>query len=160
MENNPAVIWMTDIQQNAASIVAAAEQARVEALEASAPSWDMSSIMESPSVSSDATMGESSSVSPPSINALESSGIPKPETDAAVTPGPELTDMPNTRTNLPHVEGLETSLREQFSPERFERAMSTLERYGPEEGLRRLRENDPEIAKWIEQHRKREENLQ
>ena len=43
--------------------------------------------------------------------------------------------------------GVETILKAQFSSERFERAMSTLQRYGPEEGLRRLRENDPEVAK-------------
>ena len=55
MENNPAVIWMTDVQQNAASIVAAAEQTRGDALEASAPSWDMSSVMESPSASDSET---------------------------------------------------------------------------------------------------------
>ncbi len=155
MENNPAVIWMTDVQQNAASIVAAAEQARVDALEASAPSWDMSSVMESSSVSSDATTKENPSVSPPAIDALEPSAISKPETDAAVTPAPGLTDVPKTPTNLPTVKGLETSLKEQFSSERFERAMSTLERYGPEEGLRRLKENDPEVAKQIEQHRNR-----
>ena len=159
MENNPAVIWMTDIQQNAASIVASAEQARGDALEASAPSWDMSSIMESPSVSFDATTGENPTVSPPAINALEPPAIPKPETDAAVTPAPGLTDVPKTPTALPTVEGLEASLKEQFSSERFDRAMSTLERYGPEEGLRRLRENDPEVAKQIEnsRHRNKEE---
>ena len=48
---------------------------------------------------------------------------------------------------------LETTLKEHFSSERFERAMSTLERYGPEEGLRRLREDDPEVAEQIEDSR-------
>ena len=48
---------------------------------------------------------------------------------------------------------LETTLRERFSSERFDRAWSTLERYGPEEGLRRIREDDPEVAKQIERHR-------
>ena len=52
---------------------------------------------------------------------------------------------------------IETVLREQFTPGRFERAMSTLERYGPEEGLRRLRESDPEIAEQVERHRNGEE---
>ena len=157
MENSPAVIWMTDIQQNAASIVAAAEQTRIDALEASAPSWDMSSVMESSSVSSDATTEENPSVSPSVIETLEPPATLKRETDAAITPVPELTDAPEAPTNLPTVEGLETSLKEQFSSERFDRAMSTLERYGPEEGLRRLRENDPEVAKQIERHRKSEE---
>ena len=49
---------------------------------------------------------------------------------------------------------LEASLKERFSSERFEGAMSTLERYGQEEGLRRLRENDPEVAKQIENSRR------
>ncbi len=153
MENNPAVIWMTDIQQNAASIVQAAEQTQRAALNASTPSWDMSVVMESPSVSSDATTGESPSISPPATDALDRSAIPKPEADAAATPAQGLTDAPQTPTNFSTVEGLEASLKEQFSSERFDRAMSTLERYGPEEGLRRLRESDPEIAKQVEKAR-------
>ena len=55
---------------------------------------------------------------------------------------------------------IEATLREQFSSERFERARSTLERYGPEEGLRRLRENDPEVAKQIQASRNGGENTQ
>ena len=56
----------------------------------------------------------------------------------------------------------ENTLKERFSSDRFDRAMDTLERYGPEEGLRRLRENDPEVAKQIEnaRHRNREESKQ
>ena len=109
--------------------------------------------MESPSEFSDATTGESQSIFPPVPDGLAHPAISKPETDTAVAPG--LTDAPKTPTNLPTVEGFEASLKEQFSSERFERAMSTLDRYGPEEGLRRLRENDPEVAKRIEQHRNR-----
>ena len=51
---------------------------------------------------------------------------------------------------LPTEAELKTALKERFSSERFERAMATLERYGTEEGLRRLKEDDPEIAKQIE----------
>ena len=152
-ENNPAFEWVKDVQRNAASIVAAAKQAGVNVPEtqASAPSWDMSSVMESPSVSSDATTGESSSISPSLPDGLARPTISKPETDTAAAP--DLTDVPLARTTLPTVEGLEASLKEQFSSERFEQAMDTLERYGPEEGLRRLRENDPEVAKQVERHR-------
>lgn len=57
---------------------------------------------------------------------------------------------------LPTEEELETTLSEQFSSERFERAMGTLERYGEEEGLRRLKEDDPEVAKQLERQRNRE----
>ena len=38
---------------------------------------------------------------------------------------------------------------EHFAPERIIRAQETLERYGPEEGLKRLQETDPEIAEQI-----------
>ena len=164
-ESNLAFVWMTDVQRNATSIVAAAEAAGIDTpkvQQASASSWDMSSVMENPSVSADATTGESPSISPPATDALSSSVITNPETGAVSTPAPDLPDVPKAPTNFPTVEGLrsesfqlEASLKEQFSPERFERAMDTLDRYGTEEGLRRLRENDPEVASQIEQHRNR-----
>lgn len=52
---------------------------------------------------------------------------------------------------LPTNKSLKTALRKQFSPERFHRALQTLNRYGPEEGLRRLKDTDPEVAKQVEQ---------
>lgn len=53
-------------------------------------------------------------------------------------------------------EKVESAFREQFktkhvSPERFNRALDILDRHGPEKGLRRLREVDPEAATQIEQ---------
>lgn len=54
------------------------------------------------------------------------------------------------RLELPSKESLETVLRGQFSPERFNRAMQTLNQYGPEEGLRRLKVSDPEVATHVE----------
>ena len=87
----------------------------------------------------------------------EESTIPSTEHSSAaaptVEPGEILTEMSPEPPAPPMEEALETALRERFSPERFERLMSTLERYGPEEGLRRLREDDPEIAKQVERHR-------
>lgn len=53
---------------------------------------------------------------------------------------------------LPTSEALETILKE-----RFDRAMDTLERYGTEEGLRRLREADPELARQMEQRHNRQD---
>ena len=44
----------------------------------------------------------------------------------------------------------EKRLRESFSPNRFNAAMQTLNRYGPEDGLRRLKASDPEVAKHFE----------
>ena len=152
MENNPAVIWMTDIQQNAESIVAAAETARADALEASAPSWDMSSV-------SDASSGETEV--PATVDTSERATMTDTEImteiEKSLTPQPP--DMPTNKS--PDTPGaiqsnLETTLKSQFSSERFKRAMSTLEQYGPQEGLRRLKENDPEVAEQVERHRNRE----
>ena len=44
---------------------------------------------------------------------------------------------------------VETFLREDFSPDRFTRAIETLNRYGPMDGLRRLAEEDSEIAAYL-----------
>ena len=75
------------------------------------------------------------------------------EIDAAMSSQPR--DIPTPqRPDSPS--DMEASLKAQFPSERFERAMDTLEQYGPEEGLRRLKENDPEVAKRIEQHRNQE----
>jgi len=53
----------------------------------------------------------------------------------------------------PTTEHIEPTLTEQFNPEhlkRLSRAMETLHQYGPEEGLRKIKESDPEIAKQVE----------
>ena len=44
---------------------------------------------------------------------------------------------------------VETFLREDFSPGRFTRAIETLNRYGRRDGLRKLAEEDPEIAAYL-----------
>ena len=44
---------------------------------------------------------------------------------------------------------VETLLREDFSPDRFTRAIETLNCYGPTDGLRRLAEEDSEIATYL-----------
>ena len=58
-----------------------------------------------------------------------------------------LPDVPE----LPTETSIENTLREHFSPQRLNTAMQTLNRYGPEEGLRRLKESDPEVATRVEQ---------
>ena len=45
---------------------------------------------------------------------------------------------------------VEKALGEQFSSQRFNAAVQTLSQHGPQEGLRRLKESDPEIAVYIE----------
>ncbi len=56
-------------------------------------------------------------------------------------------------------ERLETSLRESFSSARFSSALETLNRYGPEEGLRRLKAADPVVAAHVSRflHKQQEE---
>ena len=44
---------------------------------------------------------------------------------------------------------IETLLSEDFSPDRFTRAIETLNRYGPKDGLRKLAEEDSEIATYL-----------
>ena len=85
--------------------------------------------------------------------------IPDTAPHAAVSPAVEPEKVVTKVSPDPPVlsiEGeIEASLKERFSSERFERAMSILERYGPEEGLRRLKEDDPEVAEQVERQRTR-----
>ena len=55
-------------------------------------------------------------------------------------------DMPE----LPTEASIENTLREQFSVQRLSTAMQTLSQYGPEEGMRRLKESDPAVATQVE----------
>ena len=75
-------------------------------------------------------------------------------TTSVFDPEKVITQVSPAAPALPTNEALETTLKERLSSERFERAMGTLERYGQEEGLRRLRESDPELAKQIESSRR------
>lgn len=148
---NPAFEWLADVQQNAQRIVAAAgETTRVDTPQAQqeAPSWDMSSVMESHSAS------DSETEMPTTPDSSASALMTDTEIDAAMSSQPR--DIP-TPQRPDSTSDMEASLKAQFPSERFERAMDTLEQYGPEEGLRRLKENDPEVAKRIEQHRNRQE---
>lgn len=57
---------------------------------------------------------------------------------------PEFSEQSRSEQNL------ETQLSERFSPERFSHAMQTLNQYGPEEGIRRLKKADLELANQVE----------
>ena len=147
---------MSEVQRNAASIVAQAGQAREEASDSQgiAPSWDMSSVIESPSAS------HSETEIPTTFDINEHAPVTAAEIEAAIEKSliPQLPAIPTPNRPATPSEiqsDLENSLKSQFSSDRFEQAMDTLDQYGPEEGLRRLRENDPEVAKRIEQHRNR-----
>ena len=83
----------------------------------------------------------------PAVEDAERSGAPEPFHPPEVE---GIGDLRAIGLELPTAESLETGLREQLSPERFTRAMSLLNRYGPQEGLQRLKETDPALASQIE----------
>lgn len=60
-----------------------------------------------------------------------------------------LSEIPELPTGERFEESIENALSARFNPERFNRAMETLNRYGPEKGLRRLQESDPEVAEQV-----------
>ena len=156
--DSPAFVWMTDVQQNAARIVANAETMGVNTPETqeSAQSWDLSSAVENPSIDSSET--EESTALDTSQRATMTDAEIMAEIENSLTSQPP--DIPTNKSpDTPSKvhSNLETTLKAQFSSERFERAMDTLERYGSEEGLRRLRETDPEVAKQVENSQRGEE---
>ena len=67
----------------------------------------------------------------------------------------------NRTPTPPTTKSVETELREQLSPERFDKAQQLIDQYGGEEGLRRLREMDPDAARQFErEQREREMNTE
>ena len=152
--NNPAFVWITDVQRKAASI---AEQAEGDTsdTQASAPSWDMSSVMGSPSAS-DSETEMPATLDTPKHDPMTDADIEAAIEESLTTQPPSTPTAQKTDTQGEIQTNFENALKSQFSSERFDRAMDTLEQYGPEKGLRRLRENDPEVAKQVEQSRKRE----
>ena len=81
-------------------------------------------------------------------------------TAPVVEPEKVVTQVSPELPAFPIEQELEMSLRERFSSERYDRAIATLDRYGPEEGVRRLREDDPEIAEQVERYRNRESRVE
>ena len=81
----------------------------------------------------------------------KSSNIVK-DSESVETPGTVGVELPQVHSVLELLtnESLEKSLRDSFSPARFNKAIETLNRYGPKEGLHRLKESDPKIATRLE----------
>ena len=61
------------------------------------------------------------------------------------------------QTAPPPGNDMESSLQEKYSTFRFRRAMATLNHHGPEEGIRRLQEIDPEIAADLKKFQQQQE---
>ena len=124
-------------EQLSSGKIIAAEPPSLEMPQAPIHTWDM--VHEAP-IEGPATSQESIENSPNPLGTLTSDS----ETDTNFL-------KPSVDTEAP--QNWETALEKQFSPERFNRAISTFTQYGPEEGLRRLKKNDPELASHIEKHR-------
>ena len=70
-----------------------------------------------------------------------------------VEPTPSPSNIPDIERQLTP-EGIESELSEGLSPRRFNNAQQLIDQYGTEEGLRRLREIDPEAARQFERERR------
>ena len=138
--------WAQEVRQNAASIVTDADNVDV-----------IAEFTESDTVveSTPTDVAEESSGDEPEPLLL-SEEAPTIEDVTQVPPTIEeietellKTLFPDERAS-PRQSNIEKVLHEQFSPQRFNAAVQTLSQYGPQDGLRRLKESDPEIAVYIE----------
>lgn len=68
--------------------------------------------------------------------------------------------QPSVPSETPPVSSEAASDQERVSPARFDKAQQLIDQYGREEGLRRLRESDPEVARQFEGQRRGEPSLQ
>lgn len=71
-------------------------------------------------------------------------------------PRPNSVSSSETVFDAPKMPAPPTVSYERLSPERFNNAQQLIDQYGTEEGLRRLRESDPEAARQFEQGRRGE----
>ena len=139
--------WAENIQQNAVSIVAELTPADTVIDTATSPTDSTFT----PDASTADVVTENSDTPPPpregTVSLKELGQIPQSleELDAEFEKD-SFADIPNLPTNA----DFEKALRERFSPQRFNTAMQTLTQYGSKEGLRRLKESDPEVATHIE----------
>lgn len=62
----------------------------------------------------------------------------------------DITEIVPQLPEIPTEADLETSIRKRLTSDRLIRALETLNRYGPEEGLRQIKESDPETANIIQ----------
>ena len=138
--------WAQEVRENAASIVTDADN-----VDAIAEFTESDTIVEP---------------TPTNVAAESSGDEPEPSLLSEETPTSE--DLKQVSSNVAEIEAellktlfpderalptqsnIEKVLHEQFSSQRFNAAVQTLSQHGPQEGLRRLKESDPEIAGYIE----------
>ena len=147
--------WGDNIRQNAASIVAEPTPWDVDTPPAATDAESLDDTRTTDGAEENADTLPSPRAAAPSLEEVERIPESDVEIEAALTEQllPVAPERPTDVT-------LEKALRSQFSPQRFTRAIQTLNQYGPEEGLRRLKAADPEVAAQVERllQRKSAEN--
>ena len=145
------VAWADTIRQSADSIVAAVPSKETHAA-------DMSTAPAIPSEASPADVADE----PQDARPVQRHEKTLPLKDAAQQ-SQNVTDFTRELTErltvpeFPTEASLEKALRQHVSPERFNRAINILNRYGPQEGLRRLKEADPGVAAQVERYLQRKQ---
>ncbi len=140
------VDWADNIRQNAANIVTESTPAGTEP---SPPSTE--SAFTSNAVDVVEEVDNTSSVL--NTNADELSA---PEDLTQVPQITQGSDAELLKQHIPDISGFpieaqfQNTLLQHFSPERLNRAMETLNRYGTKEGFHRLKQSDPEVATRLE----------
>ena len=140
------VAWADNIRQNAANIVAELTPADNDP---SSPPTESTFTLNTADVVEE--VGGTASL-PNTNTEVLSAPMDLPEVPQAI----QETEAELVKGHIPDISGLPTeaqfrnTLHQHFSPERLNRAMATLNRYGPKEGLRRLKESDPEVATRFE----------
>ncbi|MYB93010.1 hypothetical protein F4054_15520 [Candidatus Poribacteria bacterium] len=139
--------WADNIRQNAATIVANATSPQ-ETLEAPSIETEFfTQPTQNDFVEENVEIQPLPTAAAKEIPARENlETLPLTDEEIEAEPMKYLGDIPK----LPTEESIETTIKEHFSPQRFSTAMQTLNQYGPKEGLRRLKESDPEVAAHLE----------
>ena len=147
--------WGDDIRQNAARIVAEPTPWDVDTSPAPTDSASLSDPRTTDVAEENADTLPPPHEAAPSLEKVERLPESEVEIEAALTE-----ELLPAAPELPPDVTVEKALRTQFSPQRFTRAIQMLNQYGPEEGLRRLKAADPEVAGQVERllQRKSAEN--
>ena len=138
--------WAQEVRENAASIVTDADN-----FDALPTFTESDTVVES----TPTDVAEESSIDEPEPLLL-SEEAPIIEDVSQGPPTVEEIEAELLKTLFPDERALRTQsnveevLHEQFSPQRFNAAVQMLSQYGPQEGLSRLKESDPEIAIYVE----------
>ena len=138
--------WAQEIRKNAASIVAGVE--RVDPV----PTFTESDTVAEP-VPTQVAEENLDNESQPALFGEDALVLGDFEQVPQTTEGIEVELLKTLFPNVPEFQteiGVENVLREQFSVQRLSTAMQTLNRYGPEKGMQRLKESDPEVATYVE----------